>query len=169
MVGVYMGANQKKGLVYRWLLDHVRDGLGRGYPRPFVRLMEEAARLELLDSGTLRSPRLLEPASLRRALDRVSGDHVAQSLDEWPWLEAIKGKLRGDPLVPYAEKEAIKLLEGLSGAKDAAPPPFEGRELLDYMLELGSFRRRPVDGRLDAPHLYLAGLGLSGKGGGGKK
>ncbi len=169
MVGVYMGANQKKGLVYRWLLDHVRDGLGRGYPRPFVRLIEEAARLELLDSGTLRSPRLLEPASLRRALDRVSGDHVAQSLDEWPWLKAIKEKLHSDPLVPYAEKEAIKLLEGLSGAKDAAPPPFEGRELLDYLLELGIFRRRPADGRLDAPDLYLAGLGLRRKGGVRKK
>ena len=160
MVGVYMGANQKKGLVYRWLLDHVRDGLGRGYPRPFVRLIEEAARQELQNFGTLRSPRLLEPSSLRRALDRVSDDHVAQSFDEWPWLKAIKETLHGDPLVPYAEKEAIKLLEGLSGAKDGAPPPFEGRELLDYLLELGIFRRRPVDGRLDVPNLYLAGLGL---------
>ena len=165
MVGVYMGANQKKGLVYRWLLDHVRDGLGRGYPRPFVRLWEEAARLELQSFDTLRSPRLLEPASLRRALDRVSDDHVAQSRDEWPWLDAIKGKLRADPLVPYAEKEAIKLLEGISGTSDAMLPPFEGRELLDYLLELGIFRRRPADGRLDAPDLYLAGLGLRRKGG----
>jgi len=168
MVGVYMGANQKKGLVYRWLLDHVRDGLGRGYPRPFVRLMEEGANQELQYFGNLKSRRLLEPASLRRALDRVSGDHVAQSLDEWPWLEAIRGKLRGDPLVPYAEKEAVKLLEGLSGATDATPPPFEGRELLDYLLELGIFRRRP-DGRLDAPDLYLFGLGLRRKGGVTKK
>ncbi|WP_031597359.1 hypothetical protein [Ferrovum myxofaciens] len=168
MVGVYMGANQKKGLVYRWLLDHVRDGLGRGYPRPFVRLMEEAARLELQHFSTLRSPRLLEPASLRRALDRVSDDHVTQSLDEWPWLEAIKRKLSDDPLVPYAEKDAIKLMEGLSGAKGAMLPPFESRELLDYLLQLGIFRRRP-DGRLDAPDLYLAGLGLKRKGGVKKK
>ena len=159
-----MGGNQKKGLVYRWLRDHVRDGLGRGYPRPFVRLMEEGARLELQNFGTLRSPRLLEPASLRRALDRVSDGHVSDSKDEWPWLEAIKARLRSDPLVPYAEKEAIKLLEGLSGAKDGTPPPFEGRELLDYLLELGIFRRRP-DGRIDAPDLFLSGLGLKRKGG----
>lgn len=168
MVGIYMGPNQKKGLVHRWLLDHVRDGLGRGYPRPFVRLMEEAARLELQDLGALKSPRLLEPVSLRRALDRVSGDHVAQSLDEWPWLDAIKGKLRTNPLVPYAEKEVSKLLEGLTGANDTTPPPFEGRELLDYLLELGIFRRRPDD-RLDVPDLYLAGLGLKRKGGVTKK
>ncbi len=165
MVGVYMGANQKKGLVYRWLLDHVRDGLGRGYPRPFVRLMEEGARQELQHFGTLRSRRLLEPASLRRALDRVSDDHVAQSNDEWPWLEAIKGKLRGDRLVPYTEKEAIQLLEGLSGGKNATPPPFEGRELLDYLLELGILRRRRADNRIDAPDLFLSGLGLKRQGG----
>ncbi len=164
MVGVYMGANQKKGLIYRWLLDHVRDGLGRGYPRPFVRLMEEGARQELQHFGNLKSRRLLEPASLRRALDRVSDDHVAQSKDEWPWLNAIKARLDRDPLVPYAEKEAIKLLEGLSEAKGGTTPPFEGRELLDYLLELGIFRRRP-DGRIDAPDLFLSGLGLKRKGG----
>jgi hypothetical protein len=164
MVGVYMGANQKKGLVYRWLLDHVRDGLGRGYPRPFVRLIEEGARQELQNFVNLKSRRLLEPASLRRALDRVSNDHVAQSRDEWPWLEAIKTRLHSNSLVPYAEKEAIKLLEGLSGAKEGTLPPFEGRELLDYLLELGIFRRRP-DGRIDAPDLFLSGLGLKRKGG----
>ncbi len=164
MVGIYMGANQKKGLVYRWLLDHVRDGLGRGYPRPFVRLFEEAARQALQTFSTLKAQRLLEPASLRRALDRVSDDHVAQSKDEWPWLEALKEKLRDSPLVPCAEKQAIKLLEGLSGGKDAKSPPFEGRELLDYLLELGIFRRRPGD-RIDAPDLLLSGLGLRRKGG----
>jgi hypothetical protein len=164
MVGLYMGANQKKGLVFRWLLDHVRDGLGRGFPRPFVRLMEEGARQELQHFSNLKYRRLLEPASLRRALDRVSDDHVAQSQDEWPWLVAIKARLRSDPLVPYAEKEVIKLMEGLSGTKDGALPPFEGRELLDYLLELGIFRRRP-DGRIDAPDLFLSGLGLRRKGG----
>ena len=164
MVGVYMGVNEKKGLVYRWLLDHVRDGLRRGYPRPFVRLIEEGARQELHHFRNSKSRRLLEPASLRGALDRVSDDHVAQSKDEWPWLDAIKEKLRGDPLVPYAEKEAIKLLEGLSGGKNATSPPFESRELLDYLLELGIFRRRPDD-RIDAPDLFLSGLGLKRKGG----
>jgi hypothetical protein len=165
MVGTYMGANKKKGLVYRWLLDHVRDGLGRGYPRPFVRLIEEGAGQELRNFVSLKHPRLLQPASLRRALDRVSADHVAQSKDEWPWLEALKEKFRGNPLVPYTERESIKLLQDLDAQVDgAAPPPFEGRELLDYLLELGIFRRRP-DGRVDVPDLYLAGLGLKRKGG----
>ena len=168
MVGTFMGANQKKGLVYRWLLDHVRDGLGRAFPRPFVRLVEEAARQELQFFETMKASRLLEPASLRRALDRVSEDHVAQCRDEWPWLDAVKAMLAADALVPWDnERQVIKLLEGPARAGTKAPP-FGGRDLLDYLLELGVVRRRP-DARVDASDLFLAGLGLRRKGGVRKK
>lgn len=167
MVGAYMGANQKKGLVFRWLLDHVRDGSKRGYPRPFVRLFEEAASLELKHAGTLRQPRLIEPASLRRALDRVSDEHVTSTLDAWPWLGTVKELLRDNYLVPYSEKEeklVVRLFSGFADDEATTSPPFEGRDLIDYLLELGIFRRRP-DGRLDVPDLYLGGLGLKRKGG----
>jgi len=165
MVGAYMGANRKKGLVYRWLLDHVRDGQGRALPRPFVRLIEEAARQELQHFGNLPRPRLLQPASLRRALDRVSGDHVAQSLDEWPWLEEVKKRLASSPLVPWErERDVIRLLDTPASSEAAATPPFVGRELLDYLIEIGVLRRRPDD-RVDAPDLYLSGMGLRRKGG----
>ena len=165
MVGAYMGANQKKGLVYRWLIDHVRDGLGRALPRPFVRLIEEAARQELEHLGSLREPRLLEPASLRRALDRVSNDHVAQSRDEWPWLDAVKAKLAESALVPWdRDRDVFKLLEGFTPTADSSAPPYGGRELLEYLLEIGILRRRPDD-RVDAPDLFLSGLGLRRKGG----
>jgi len=43
-------------------------------------------------------------------------------------------------------------------------PPFEGRELLEYLLEIGLLRRR-ADGRVDVPDLFLSGLGLKRKGG----
>jgi len=165
MVGAYMGANRKKGLVYRWLVDHVRDGQGRALPRPLVRLIEEAARQELQQLGNLRQPRLLEPASLRRALDRVSNDHVAQSKDEWPWLYQVTKHLGESPLVPWErERDVLRLLEGFKPAASAPSPPFEGRDLLEYLIEIGVLRRRP-DGRIDAPDLYLSGLGLRRKGG----
>jgi len=164
MVGAYMGANQKKGMVYRWLLDHVRDGHGRTFPRPLVRLIEEAARQELEHFGTLREPRLLEPASLRRALDRVSEDHVVQSRDEWPWLATVKERLTGS-LVPWDREKAVaELLDEFQPKGDVSDPPFRGRELLEYLLDIGVLRRRS-DGRVDAPDLFLAGLGLRRKGG----
>jgi hypothetical protein len=106
MVGPYMGANQKKGLVYRWLLDHVRDGLGRAYPRPLVQVIELAANSELQQAVSLKRPRLLQPTSLRRALDRVSTDHVLQADAEWPWLPALKACFVKSPLVPYTEKRS---------------------------------------------------------------
>jgi len=165
MVGAYMGANRKKGLVYRWLLDHVRDGLGRSFPRPLVRLVEEGASQELGHFSNLRPPRLLEPASLRRALDRVSSDHVAQSIDEWPWLDVVKERLSQSRLVPWErERDLISLLEEFPKAEGPASPPFEGKELLEYLLEVGVLRRRS-DGRVDAPDLFLSGLGLRRKGG----
>ncbi len=165
MLGTYMGANEQKGLVYRWLIEHVRDGQGRALPRPFVRLLEEAAGQELQRNVSLKPPRLLEPASVRRALDRVSNDHVVQSLDEWPWLEAVKGKLAQSPLVPWdRERDVTRLLEGFTAGGASSSPPFEGRELLEYLVEIGILRRRP-GGRVDAPDLFLSGLGLRRKGG----
>lgn len=165
MVGTYMGANRKKGLVYRWLIDHVRDGLGRALPRPFIRLIEEAARQELAYFGNVRQWRLLQPASLRRALDRVSNDHVSQSRDEWPWIDLVKARLNASPLVPWdREREVVKLFEEFTKQTPANAPPFEGRELLDYLLEIGVLRRRPDD-RIDASDLFLSGLGLRRKGG----
>jgi hypothetical protein len=165
MMGPYMGANRKKGHVYRWLLDHVRDGRGRALPRPFVRLVEEAARIELRGFERLREPRLLAPASLRRALDRVSTEYVEHARDEWPWLASVKECLKGQ-LVPWErERDVVKSLEGLTTPESPpARPPFEGRELLDYLIEVGILRRRSDD-RIDAADLFLAGLGLKRKGG----
>lgn len=165
LVGEYMGAERKKGLVYRWLLDHVRDGLGRAFPRPFVRLIEEASDIQLQQRyGAPRWPRLLGPSSLRQALDFVSRHHVEQSRDEWKWLDAVSNKIGGQ-LVPWdRERDIIHLLEKPWNNNEDNAPPFEGRDLLDYLIEVGILRRRP-DQRIDAPDLFLAGLGLMRKGG----
>jgi len=163
MVGPYMGANQKKGLVHRWMLDHVRDGVGRAYPRPLVQMVELAAARDRTQAESLSKPRLLQPVSLRLALDRVSVDHVVQARDEFPWLDEIRACLSKNPLVPYSDKDATILLEGIP-ASSVNRPPYEGKELLDYLIELGILRRRP-DLRVDAPDLFLSGLGLRRKGG----
>jgi hypothetical protein len=161
LVGPYMGANQKKGLVYRWLLDHVRDGMSRAYPRPLVQMIELAAGSDANNPEALDRPRLLRPSSLRRALDRISSDYVQDLLAELPWLQSVIDNLRTNALVPYAEKDLVRRLEDLEGEN---LPPYFGRDLADYLIELGILRRRP-DGRIDAPDLFLHGLGLRRKGG----
>ncbi len=126
-------------------------------------MLELAAGSERRQAQPLKRPRLLQPTSLRSALDRVSNDHVIQMRDEFPWLDSLKASLATNPLVPYLEKDAVKLLDVAISA-DEAKPPYEGKELLEYLIEVGVLRRRP-DRRIDAPDLFLAGLGLRRKGG----
>jgi hypothetical protein len=168
MIGVYMGANERKGLTWRWLLDHIRDGRGQALPRPMVGLFEAAADVQKASGSWPRWPRLLEPRALRRALDKVSADHVGAALDEWPWIEGLKARLAALREVPWERREVDRHLErdlgGRWGKDGAHPPAATGRELVDYLVEVGVFRAR-ADGRIDAPDLFLAGLGLRRKGG----
>jgi len=168
IAGVYMGAGVKKGLAFRWVLDHVRDGRGQALPRPLVRLFEAAADVQRQSGAWPRWPRLFEPRALRRALDKVSEEHVGSALNEWPWLEDLERRLKPLREVPWERREIDRHLDRAFGDAwgkgEARPPAANGRELVEYLVEVGVFRAR-ADGRIDAPDLFLAGLGLKRKGG----
>ena len=169
--GEYMGAGRKKGYVRNWVLDHLRDGNAQISPRTLVRLFEQAAQKEA-PNRTLPPPRLLHPTALRQALDDVSQDHVTQAVSsEWPWLEGVRDRLRGQRLVPWSRPEIVSLLEyewngkWASGTNaDVRPPAERPERLVDYLVEIGIFRKRSDD-RIDVPDLYLFGLDLRRKGG----
>jgi hypothetical protein len=168
-----MGSNVKKGLTYRWLINHVRDGFGRALPRPLVRLVEVAAEIQQDSSRTAGWPRLILPTSLGRSLDKVSEEQVQHSLDEWPWLDGLKRRIRNEN-VPCGRKKFESLLskdwdDNWGGTAASVRPPVENaRDLIDYLVEVGMLRARS-DGRLDAADLFLTGLGLKRKGGVRKK
>ena len=104
----------------------------------------------------------MAPVSLRRAIDRVSNEHVDHARDEWKWIDDLKGSLKG-LVVPEEHRRVEKRLKNCGAW--SSPPPFDDpRELLEYIVEVGILRRRS-DGRIDAPDLYLYGLGLKRKGG----
>jgi hypothetical protein len=164
LVGPYMGATFKKGMTYRWLINHIRDGLGQALPRPLVRLVEVASETQRYSEW----PRLIEPTSLRRALDRVSLEQVQHSLDEWPWLDGLKKRL-GGVTVPWPRNQLERRLEKdweepWGDDRETKPPVETPPELVDYLTEVGILRARSR-GRVDAADLYLAGLGLKRKGG----
>jgi len=170
LIGQYMGSNARKGLTYRWLINHIRDGAGRALPRPLVRLVEVAAEVQ---QGSAEWPHLITPTSLRKALDRVSSEQVHYSLEEWPWLDGLKKRIK-DEVVPCQRKQFERLLafdwDGKWGvSEDSVRPPVDSaRDLIDYLVEVGILRDRSK-GRLDAADLFLAGLGLKRKGGVRKK
>lgn len=170
LVGPYMGASEKKGQSFPWILDHVRDGNKKVSPRSLVWLLEFAAQLE---SGTPRASgnQLLHPISLRNALDQVSTRYVQQAkTSEFRWLSGLEERLSTDREVPWTRKELERLLrtrweESWSTVeKDVRPPADNSRELVDYLVELGVVRHRGGD-TFDVPDLFLAGMGLRRKGG----
>ena len=173
LIGQYMGSGVKKGLAYRWLINHVRDGLGHALPRPLVRLIEVAAELQGNTSRLANWPRLIEPTSLGRALDRVSKEHVQHSRDEWPWVDGLKRRVKAESVPSHRKRFEHLLADDWEGrwndqSPSVRPPAENARDLIDYLVEVGILRAR-ADGRLDAADLFLAGLGLKRKGGVRKK
>ncbi len=168
VAGTYMGANIKKGRTFAWLLNHVRDGNGRAMPRALVRLIERGADQER-NRPQAAHGRLLDPRSLRRALDEVSKEHVLEvNTHELPWLPGVAERVRGEG-VPMQRPHAEWLLgrrwdETWGKDPEVHPPVGNSRALVDYLVQIGVFRIRPKDA-LDVPDLFLAGLGLTRKGG----
>ena len=171
LAGEFMGAERKKGYVRNWVFAHLRDGNGQISPRSLVRLLEQAAGKDAANDS-LRPPRLIHPTALRQALDDVSENHVTQGISsEWPWLEGVRTRLREDQLVPWDQRRITNLLStdwdgswGPAQASGVHPPAERPAEFVDYLIELGIFRRRS-DNRVDVSDLYLSGLNLRRKGG----
>jgi hypothetical protein len=169
IAGQFMGANLKKGRTFPWLLTHVRDGNGHAIPRALVRLIEEAATQESA-RPLANYNRLLDPRSIRRALDVVSREYVLQvNTHELPWLPGVEERLK-EHGVPMDRRQIENLLNkkwDQPWSKDqpkVRPPAENASQLTDLLLEIGVFGSRPHN-RLDVPDLFLAGLGLTRKGG----
>ena len=168
LVSEYMGANEGKGLSFRWILDHLRDGNKHAVPRSLVLLIEQSAEFEL-DRPLATGAHLLHHVSVRNALDSVSVEYVNQAkTHELRWLDGLARRLGRDRKVPWTRRELIKLLgfefpESWSST-GARPPGNDPEEVLESLIELGVLRPRPGD-LLDVPDLYLDGLGLKRKGG----
>ncbi len=169
--GEFMGADKKKGFVRNWVLAHLRDGNDRVSPRTLVRLIEQAAGREAVNQAA-SPPRLIHPTALRQALDDVSDNHVTQGIsNEWPWLDGLRARLARNRLVPWLRREVVDLFDagwagawGRSEGRDVRPPVDQPADFVDYLIDLGVFRRRSDD-RIDVPDLYLSGLNLRRKGG----
>lgn len=170
LVEKHMGASEKKGQAFTWILDHIRDGNRKASPRSLVLLIEKAAELE---AGTPRASgvHLLSPISLRNALDKVSTWHVDQAkTSELPWLAGLEERLQLDREVPWERGELERLLRNRwdeNWSKDSTrvrPPADTPHELVDALLELGVVRARGKE-KFDVPDLFLHGLNLRRKGG----
>jgi hypothetical protein len=170
LVDEHMGANASKGLSLRWILDHLRDGNKRITPRSLVILVEQSARKELAQPRAAHS-HLLHHTAVRNALDDVSKSFVSQAeTNELRWIPGLRERLTHDRQVPWTRRELLGLLSADfdmswgAGPEAVRPPGATRDEVLDTLLELGIVRRRSADS-FDVPDIYLAGFGLTRKGG----
>lgn len=171
MIGMFMGANPKKGTTFTWIISRIQDANRRAVPRSIVQLVQQAARIEM-DIGRASGTHVLSPASLRLALDQVSTNRVDQVMSQggFPWLRGLKERLEGQQVPWDSRRELERLLargweEPWSRGDQLVRPPAENpRELVDVLLELGIVRDRGL-GTYDVPDLYRKGLGLRRKGG----
>ncbi len=93
-----MGATPKKGLSYQWITNHLQDAHGVLAPRSFLNCFREAAHymLEHPDEiETLVEERLLLPASVQKALIKVSQSRVQELKEEYSWLEELQNAFYG--------------------------------------------------------------------------
>ena len=167
MFGEHMGSDPKKGLTLRWIPNHLKDGHGRLFPRPLLRLVQEAAKIERRDQRAA-SPRLLDHMDLREALDRVSEFRVDElEREEFPWLRPIKLAFRDRPfMVPAERRDVLRSLDIDWSKQQLRPPATDPEGVLDYLVELGiASIRSDAQQRIDIGDLYLKGLHLKRKGG----
>ena len=170
LTGKFTDAGRKTGLVRNWTLNHLQDGNGDISPRSLIRFLEQAARKDAANQS-VRPPQLIHPAALRQALDDVSADCVTHGISSgWPWLESVKTKLAGNALMPWTRNEVVDLIgaawddgRGSRSGNDIRPPVNRPEDFVDYIVELGIFRRLSDD-RIDVAHLYRSGLNLRRKG-----
>jgi hypothetical protein len=168
LIGPYMGAGPKKGATQTWIINHIKDCQGNAVPRFLVGLIEFAAELQLESKNDY--PVILSPLFIREALTRISNDHIQASLDEWPWLNSFKERVKNNPriqTVPFERKTFEKAIEQTwteSWGRGIDPPCEMPRDFLTLLADAGIMRERR-DGRFETTDLYLDGLGFKRKGG----
>lgn len=161
----HMGGGPSKGATLRWIPNHLKDGHGRIFPRPLLRLIQESTTLEKRDPQAER-PHLIHHTAIRGALDQVSEFRVEELVrEEFPWLKRIQAWFKDHPFRVPAERRAVLRALNIDWKHDKdLPPDTEPERLLDYLVDLGiaSVRSNRL---VDVGDLYLKGLHLKRRGG----
>lgn len=99
-LAVDTGSGKTKGL-FRWCLNHTRDGLGINAPRELVSLFAHARDAQVTrfetgqddtESETLFHPKAFEAADRQVSSQRLESTIYAEYPDVKPWLEALDGE-----------------------------------------------------------------------------
>ena len=146
---------------------------GRTSPRSFLTALREAAA----DSEERYPSHVtaLHYESIKRGVQRASGDRVEELEEDYPWIKELMAPLRG-LVVPCRFEDVERLWEGAgtvarleseSSANGYLPPEHVEagpRGLRGDLENVGLFQRL-TDDRVNIPDLFRVGLGIGRRGG----
>lgn len=169
MIGRYMGKNAKRGISYTWVPNHIQDANGEIAPRAFFKCFAFAAEAMLNnenDISSLEGERILLPARLQGAVEKVSIDRVKElTLEEYQWLQNLIMLLnKKSVLMERTEFLGYLSPENWPVEERRKLPGKSSIEILETLKTLGIVMET-ADERINIPEIYLHGFGLKRKGG----
>ncbi|MBF0625515.1 MAG: hypothetical protein HQL82_11995 [Magnetococcales bacterium] len=174
MAGRWMGHNQRRGKTYSWLPNHLADAHAQTSPRSFLAAVLGAAE------NTPEDNRLaLHFDGIKRGVQKASQIRVAEMAEDYPWVEKVMERLRGE-VVPcefgrLAEKwSSLDILGWVTRPDDDDSNPgrplpgnltgSDPKEFREALIQIGIFQSLH-DGRINIPDVYRIGFGLGRRGG----
>lgn len=167
LAGEWMGANERKGDTWSWLINHLADAFGRVSPRSFLTAVRVAAeRTPTSEAFPIHHTAIWE------GVREASAIRAREIGEDFPWMKFAFEALEG-LLVPCQVEAMLKEWVGVSlaarlDADDSArrrrSHGQDLRALVDELVALGVVQRLR-DGRINVPDVYRLGFGMRRKGG----
>ncbi len=174
LTGPAMGPNRRKGLPYRWIINHLWDAHERITPRPFLLALRAAATQTSDRHGA--HVFALHYQGIKAGIKAASELRVTEIKEDYDWLALAMGPLRS-LAVPcnFMEIEScweeagtiLKLEEGRQQGIHRLSPAHlsDGAAGVVKDLEQLGILYRMRDGRENMPDIYRLWFGLKRKGG----
>ncbi|MCW5257463.1 hypothetical protein D5038_14155 [Verminephrobacter aporrectodeae subsp. tuberculatae] len=182
LVGDYMGKTATKGHSYRYIHNHLSDGLGRVAPRTFLTALRAA--LESASAHYPDKPHVIHHEAIKDGVRDASTARVTELHEEYQWiapaLQCIKDQER---VVPIDKEELEKIwlqnepsvLQKIESMRDkalvpwknGAPTPERMERLLATLEQIGIVKSGQKNGneRIELPDIYRLAYKIGRHGG----
>jgi hypothetical protein len=168
--GKWMGRNNKRGICYTWLPNHLADAVDQVSPRSFLAAIRAAAE----SSRGPATDHALHYEGIKKGVQEASRIRVDEVKEDFFWVPMLMEPLKG-LVIPCGFEEIRTRWEAAAVINRIRREAPEGtllpkhvdagvEGLRDDLLALALFSRQR-DGRVNMPDVYRVGFGLGRRGG----
>lgn len=176
IAGPYMGANPRRGMTDRKIVNSIADAFGEASLRSFSAAIKTAAQ-DASRRGV--ASRALDHLALNEGIVRASSIRLEELKEDYGWIELALEPLRGltvpcdreDVEERWDDNETVRKIEKQSSSQDRGPStPISFTRganpdtLFDALEAVGVMETR-TDSRINVPDLFRVAAGMGRKGG----